>query len=151
MTVGAQRPGAARGGAPDPAEPDTPAHPRGVAAAVVGAPEHRSVRVPADPALQQQVERALASIEDPCSESLKAGWSVFDLGLLVDVETDGDDGLVVELTLTDPMCPFFELLEERVCAAVTARTGAPRVAVRVSSAVAWDPGRARRGPLAVRT
>jgi len=99
--------------------------------------------------LQHTVERALRRIEDPCSESLKADWSVFDLGLLVAVEAAADGGLVVELTLTDPMCPFFEMLEERVCAAVSEATGNTNVAVQVSAQVAWDPSRARKGPLAM--
>jgi metal-sulfur cluster biosynthetic enzyme len=96
-----------------------------------------------------RVEAALKTIEDPCSESLKAGWSVFDLGLLVDTTIAPDGDLVVELTLTDPMCPFFEMLEQRVCEAVSSATGRPRVSVHVSSRVAWDPGRARKGPLRV--
>ena len=99
--------------------------------------------------LQHTVEQALRRIEDPCSESLKAGWSVFDLGLLVAVETAPDGGLIVELTLTDPMCPFFEMLEERVCAAVSEATGNTDVTVQVSAQVAWDPSRARKGPLAM--
>lgn len=100
-----------------------------------------------EPETQRLVERALARIEDPCSESLKAGWSVFDLGLLVDVVATEGGGLVVELTLTDPMCPFFEMLEERVCAAVSEVTGNTDVTVHVSSQVAWDPSRARKGPV----
>jgi metal-sulfur cluster biosynthetic enzyme len=102
---------------------------------------------PVGPELQARVEAALRTIEDPCSESLKAGWSVFDLGLLVHAEPTPDDGLIVELTLTDPMCPFFEMLEERVCAAVSDATGHERVAVQVSSHVAWDPGRLKKGRL----
>ena len=102
---------------------------------------------PVDAELQARVEAALRTIEDPCSESLKAGWSVFDLGLLVHAEAAPDDGLVVELTLTDPMCPFFEMLEERVCTAVSGATGHERVAVHVSSRVAWDPGRLKKGRL----
>ena len=99
--------------------------------------------------LRARVEAALRTIEDPCSESLKAGWSVFDLGLLVDAEIAPDGDVVVELTLTDPMCPFFEMLEQRVCEAVSNATGRRRVSVHVSSRVAWDPGRAIRGPLRV--
>lgn len=99
--------------------------------------------------LRARVVAALETIEDPCSESLKAGWSVFDLGLLVDAEIAPDGDVVVELTLTDPMCPFFEMLERRVCEAVSNATGRRRVSVHVSSRVAWDPGRAQRGPLRV--
>lgn len=99
--------------------------------------------------LHALVEAALRTIEDPCSESLKAGWSVLDLGLLVDAEIGPDGDVVVELTLTDPMCPFFEMLERRVCEAVSNATGRRRVSVHVSSRVAWGPGRAKRGPLRV--
>jgi metal-sulfur cluster biosynthetic enzyme len=96
--------------------------------------------------LHARVEAALKTIEDPCSQSLKAGWSVFDLGLLVDTTIAPDGDLVVELTLTDPMCPFFEMLEQRVCEAVSSATGRRGVSVHVSSRVAWDPGRAKRDP-----
>lgn len=99
------------------------------------------------PDLTRQVEQALGRIEDPCSESLKAGWSVLDLGLLVDVTRTDGGGLAVELTLTDPMCPFFELLEERVRDSVREVTGVDDVTVDISHDVAWDPRRLRRGPL----
>jgi len=65
------------------------------------------------------------------------------------VETAPHGGLSVELTLTDPMCPFFEMLEERVRAAVAEATGNTDVTVQVSAQVAWDPSRARKGPLAM--
>jgi metal-sulfur cluster biosynthetic enzyme len=93
------------------------------------------------------VASALARVEDPCSVALAAGWSVHDLGLLVDAQVR-DDELVVELTLTDPLCPFFDVLDDLVRTAVSEETGHRNVRVEISEDVAWDPSRQQRGALA---
>lgn len=94
--------------------------------------------------LHEQVTAALRDVQDPCAVALKTDWSLVDLGLLVDA-FEGDDGeLVVELTLTDPLCPFLELIDELVVAAVSARTGYDKVTVDISADVAWDPSRMRK-------
>jgi metal-sulfur cluster biosynthetic enzyme len=92
------------------------------------------------------VETALQRIEDPCSVSMKAGWSVFDLGLLERVQVAGDE-IVVEIVLTDPFCPYFDNLEEIIVTAVAAETGSDRVRVEVSGEAGWHPGRAKKGLL----
>jgi metal-sulfur cluster biosynthetic enzyme len=94
--------------------------------------------------VREAVERALQRIEDPCSVSMKAGWSVFDLGLLEDVHTT-DGEVVVEIVLTDPFCPFFETLDDLIATAVAEETGS-RVRVEVSGE-GWHPGRAKKGLL----
>jgi metal-sulfur cluster biosynthetic enzyme len=99
-------------------------------------------------ALRSAVERALGRIEDPCSVALDAGWTVRDLGLLVDVRGD-DGGILVEITLTDPFCPFYASLEHLITEAVEEETGSP-TRVEVSGDVAWHPGLAKRGLLASR-
>lgn len=94
--------------------------------------------------LRAQVTAALRDVQDPCSIALKTDWSLVDLGLLVDAFEGADGELVVELTLTDPLCPFLELIDEMVVAAVSARTGYGKVTVDISSEVAWDPSRMRK-------
>lgn len=94
--------------------------------------------------VRESVEQALRRIEDPCSVSMKAGWSVFDLGLLEDVRTN-DEEIVVEIVLTDPFCPFFDTLDDLIATAVREETGS-RVRVEVSGE-GWHPGRARKGLL----
>jgi metal-sulfur cluster biosynthetic enzyme len=96
--------------------------------------------------VRDAVERALQRIEDPCSVSMKADWSVFDLGLLERVQADGDE-IVVEIVLTDPFCPFFEKLDEMIVTAVAEETGSDSVRVEVSGDAGWHPGRARKGLL----
>jgi metal-sulfur cluster biosynthetic enzyme len=99
--------------------------------------------------LLEQVEAALRQVQDPCATALRADWSLVDLGLLVNAFESDDGELVVELTLTDPLCPFFEKIELMVSEAVTAHTGYERVLVDISSEVAWDPSRLQKGPLTV--
>lgn len=98
-------------------------------------------------ALRADVEAALRGVRDPCAMAMKADWSLVDLGLLVDAY-DKDGELVVELTLTDPLCPFLELIDEMVVRAVSEHTGYERVSLDISADVAWDPSRLQRGPLA---
>jgi metal-sulfur cluster biosynthetic enzyme len=98
--------------------------------------------------VRDAVERALRRIEDPCSISMKAGWSVFDLGLLERVHVANGDEIVVEIVLTDPFCPFFEKLDEIIVTAVREETGSDRVRVEVSGDAGWHPGRAKKGLLA---
>jgi metal-sulfur cluster biosynthetic enzyme len=115
------------------------------------AAETRSAISPGDgrePSIRAAVERALQRIEDPCSVSMKAGWSVFDLGLLERVQIADDDEIVVEIVLTDPFCPFFDNLEDIIVTAVTEETGSERVRVEVSGDAGWHPGRAKKGLLA---
>jgi len=100
-----------------------------------------------DAELHAAVERALQRIEDPCSISMNAGWSVFDLGLLERVQVS-DEEVVVEIVLTDPFCPFFDKLDEIIVTAVTEEIGAQNVRVEVSGDAGWHPGRARKGLLA---
>jgi metal-sulfur cluster biosynthetic enzyme len=97
--------------------------------------------------VRERVVEAFRSVEDPCSVSMRAGWSLLDLGLLVDTWMD-DDELVIEVALTDPFCPFYDVLEEQIVASVTATTEVASARVEVSGKVAWDPSRARKGPLA---
>jgi metal-sulfur cluster biosynthetic enzyme len=98
--------------------------------------------------LRDAVERALRRIEDPCSISMNAGWSVLDLGLLERVRLADGDEIVVEIVLTDPFCPFFDKLDEIIVTAVKEETASDRVRVEVSADAGWHPGRARKGLLA---
>ena len=79
---------------------------------------------------------------------MKAGWSVFDLGLLERVHPANGDEIVVEIVHTDPFWPFFDKLDELIVTAVTEETGSDRVRVEVSGDAGWHPGRARKGLLA---
>jgi metal-sulfur cluster biosynthetic enzyme len=97
--------------------------------------------------VRNAVERALQRIEDPCSVSMKAGWSVLDLGLLERVHVANGDEIVVEIVLTDPFCPFFDKLDEIIVTAVAEETGSDSVRVEVSGDAGWHPGRARKGLL----
>lgn len=94
--------------------------------------------------LREAVKSALREVQDPCAVALRTDWSLVDLGLLVDIRVDDNGALVVELALTDPLCPFFERIEEMVVGAVAARTGYQDVTVDISGDVAWDPSRLQK-------
>lgn len=82
-----------------------------------------------DDARVAPVLEALATVWDP-----ELGIDVVNLGLIYGVRA-GDDGIVVEMTLTTPGCPVSESLPVEVEEAVAAAV--PDVPVHVE--VVWDP------------
>jgi metal-sulfur cluster biosynthetic enzyme len=93
--------------------------------------------------LYRAVEEALRQVQDPCAVALRTDWSLVDLGLLVDVYEGAEGDVVVELVLTDPLCPYYDRIEQMVVEAVSQRTGHSRVTMEISGEVAWDPSRLR--------
>jgi metal-sulfur cluster biosynthetic enzyme len=94
--------------------------------------------------LYTQVEQALAKVQDPCAVALRTDWSLVDLGLLVDVYVGERGDLVVEMVLTDPLCPYYDRIERSVQDAVSAATGYPEVTMEISGDVAWEPNRLQK-------
>lgn len=107
-----------------------------------GAPGHGApVRIgvegsrfgPADPVELGVVELAWEALRDVYDPEL--GLDVVSLGLVYDVSR-GDQGLVVEMTLTTPGCPASESLPDMARAAIADTVGAT---VGVDVRVVWDP------------
>jgi metal-sulfur cluster biosynthetic enzyme len=95
-------------------------------------------------ALYLQVEEALRKVQDPCAVALRTDWSLVDLGLLVDVYEGERGDLVVEMVLTDPLCPYYDRIEHSVQEAVSSATGYADVTMEISGDLAWDPDRLQK-------
>jgi metal-sulfur cluster biosynthetic enzyme len=83
------------------------------------------------PAIDDDLVRdALRQVVDP-----EAGMNIVDLGLVYDVAS-GDDGVVVQMTMTSAACPMTEMIVDEAVAAL--EQALPRgTAVQVT--LVWDP------------
>ena len=64
------------------------------------------------------------------------GINVVDLGLVYDIDVRGEKDVRVEMTLTTPGCPLYDVLEAEVARAVQERFGEE---IRVEVEFVFDP------------
>ena len=83
----------------------------------------------------EQVTEALREVFDP-----ELGMSVVDLGLIYDVQIDGDR-VDVTMTLTAEGCPLHDAMSEWVRQAVGTLPGVAEVAVAITFDPPWTPDR----------
>ena len=83
----------------------------------------------------EQVTEALREVFDP-----ELGMSVVDLGLIYDVQIDGDR-VGVTMTLTAEGCPLHDAMSEWVRQAVGTIPGVNEVAVAITFDPPWTPDR----------
>lgn len=76
---------------------------------------------------------ALKTVYDP-----EIGINIVDLGLVYDVEVEGEEVHVVH-TLTSPACPLGPIINEQVNMAVGAVPGVNKIKVDVVWSPPWDP------------
>jgi metal-sulfur cluster biosynthetic enzyme len=69
--------------------------------------------VVADAQLIDDIEEALKDVVDP-----ELGINIVDLGLVYDLNVDGDNIATIDMTLTSAACPLTEMIEEQVSAAL---------------------------------
>jgi len=67
----------------------------------------------ADAQLIDDIEEALKDVVDP-----ELGINIVDLGLVYDLNVDGDNIATIDMTLTSAACPLTEMIEEQVSAAL---------------------------------
>jgi FeS assembly SUF system protein len=65
--------------------------------------------------------------------------NVYDLGLVYDVQVNGQAEAIITMTLTSPHCPAAQSLPREVEARVGAVPGIKRVVVNVVWEPAWNP------------
>ena len=85
-----------------------------------------------------QVTEALRTVFDP-----ELGMSVVNLGLIYDVQIDGDR-VGVTMTLTTEGCPLHDAMAEWVRQAVATIPGVKEVAVAITFDPPWTPDRLTR-------
>jgi metal-sulfur cluster biosynthetic enzyme len=74
--------------------------------------------VVADAQLIDDIEEALKDVVDP-----ELGINIVDLGLVYDLNVDGDNIATIDMTLTSAACPLTEMIEEQVSAALVGEAG----------------------------
>ena len=72
-------------------------------------PQTEAADSPDTRATVEDIEEALKDVIDP-----ELGVNVVDLGLVYGLNLEGDDGVVIDMTLTSAACPLTDVLEEQV-------------------------------------
>jgi len=60
-----------------------------------------------------EIEEALRDVVDP-----ELGVNIVDLGLVYDMQLDGDGKLTIDMTLTSAACPLTDMIEDQINAAL---------------------------------
>lgn len=80
--------------------------------------------------LEGEVIESLRTVFDP-----ELPINIYDLGLIYNVEVDGEANVHVLMTLTSPMCPVAEILPGEAEQAVRATPGVAKATVELT----WEP------------
>ncbi|MFA4928055.1 MAG: iron-sulfur cluster assembly protein [Patulibacter sp.] len=97
-------------------------------------------RVAREHAIVRAVGRALDGVDDPCMVAAGAPTSVVALGLVDGIAVDGGR-VTVEITLTEPGCPFTHGIVSEITDAVAALDGVEEVQVSPRWAPVWSEDR----------
>ena len=88
--------------------------------------------------LLTDIRSAVDTVTDPCSKALGRPVGLVQMGVVREVEIDGDGLVTVSLVLTDPLCPFWTGFERDITAAVRALDGVSGCAVELLDEI-WSP------------
>jgi len=83
--------------------------------------------------LKDRVVEALKDVHDP-----EIPINLYDLGLIYEIDVDGDGGVHIVMTLTTPNCPVAESMPGRVHQAVAGVEGVTSVDVDLTWEPAWS-------------
>ena len=84
----------------------------------------------AKPSLEEAIIHGLGTVYDP-----EIPVSIYELGLIYDIDTNEVGDVVIAMTLTSPACPVAESLPGEVERAILAIDGVKSVKVNL----VWDP------------
>lgn len=90
-----------------------------------------------DDALRERVIEALRKVYDP-----EIPLNIYDLGLIYDLDIDGQGQVAIRMTLTAPGCPVAQTFPGQVARAVEAVDGVARCRVELTWEPPWTPERA---------
>ena len=85
-------------------------------------------------ALRDQVIEVLQTVYDP-----EIPVNIYELGLVYEVNVDGESNVRILMTLTSPMCPVAESLPPEVEEKVAAIDGVAGATVEITWEPPWDP------------
>ncbi len=86
--------------------------------------------------LRQEIVRAIKTVYDP-----EIPVDVYELGLIYTIEVYDSGKVLLEMTLTTPMCPVADSLPQQVQERVLAVDGVTDVDLRVVFDPPWDKSR----------
>ena len=86
--------------------------------------------------MHEQIIAALKTVHDP-----EIPVDIYELGLIYKVDIDDNGKVILEMTLTTPMCPVAESLPLQVQEKVMEVTGVSEVDLRVVFDPPWDKSR----------
>ncbi len=87
-----------------------------------------------DETLYEKIIETLRTIHDP-----EISVNIYDLGLIYDVQLDGENNVYVIMTLTSPACPVGTMLVKQVKRCITKLDGTKDVDVNLVFEPPWDP------------
>ncbi|MFA7116208.1 MAG: metal-sulfur cluster assembly factor [Bacteroidales bacterium] len=86
--------------------------------------------------LMKAVVRKLKTIQDP-----EIPVSVYDLGLIYNIEIDDDQKVFLVMTHTTPTCPMADVLVEMINDAITSIPGVTGCSIEITFEPAWSKER----------
>jgi metal-sulfur cluster biosynthetic enzyme len=89
---------------------------------------------------REQIYDALSTVYDTCSVFNGTNLDIVEMGLVHDVELDGDT-VRVRLLLTDPMCLYLFEMRSQIVQALEALSGVEAVEVEPVAGKLWWPER----------
>lgn len=84
--------------------------------------------------IRQRVEESLQTVNDP-----ELGIDIVNLGLVYDIDVDGDNNVKVEFTLTTMGCPIAPLIDEQIREATSHIEGIGDVTTECVMYPPWSP------------
>ena len=87
---------------------------------------------------EQTVREALDAVLDPCSEMNRTNLSITEMGMVREVEVDGD-AVRVKLLLTEPTCIYFFEISRQIRETLAGLPGIDSVEVESMSDTLWTP------------
>lgn len=89
------------------------------------------------------VMEALRSVPEPCSILMKTPMDICEMGLVEQVQIDGDT-VAVTLLLTDPGCVHFTSMRKFITDVLLGHDGVEHVEVSMSTTQLWTSDRVKR-------
>jgi metal-sulfur cluster biosynthetic enzyme len=89
--------------------------------------------------LESEAWAALERIYDPCSVATRSPLNIVDMGLVREVEVDGDHNVRVSICPTSPSCMLMASITEGAEKELRSIEGAARVEVTIDADFFWTP------------
>jgi metal-sulfur cluster biosynthetic enzyme len=82
----------------------------------------------------EDVKEALKQIYDP-----EININIVDLGLIYNVEVQDNGDVIIDMTLTSPICPFGEVIKEETHRILSQMPGINQIHLNIVWEPPWDP------------